>query len=176
MMPRSRTPAGSAEPAFTSNAQVLSGRKSSQTPASFPTNRGQSTRVGRPRLRLTPTSAIPLHTSGTVACIGVSSYLLHSTHLIGVQLLAHARSTLRQIHELRIEQAIGEAWHDGVHFLRCEAQRESKLTRQGRYDTNAQQCHAQLQLTSPPQSLGGTPRSHCAATAVPQVEQARLAR
>ena len=29
-------------------------------------------------------------------------------------------------HELRKEQAIGEAWHGGVHFLRCDAQRESK--------------------------------------------------
>ena len=30
-------------------------------------------------------------------------------------------------HELRIERAIGDAWHDGVHSLRCEAQRESNL-------------------------------------------------
>ena len=54
-------------------------------PRLSPPHRGQSTHVGRPRERLTPRhQPAPL-------------YLLHSTHMIGVQLLAHARSTLRQI-------------------------------------------------------------------------------
>ena len=38
-----------------------------------------------------------MHTSGTVTCMGVSSYLLHYTYVIGVKLQANARSTMRRI-------------------------------------------------------------------------------
>ena len=97
MIRRYPTPAGSAEPAFASNAHVVSVWTSLQTLASSPPIRGQSTRVGRPMQRLI--------FIGKVTCIGVSSFLLLSTCVIGVKLLAHACSA-----PCPSEQAVGETW------------------------------------------------------------------
>ena len=74
-----------------------------------------------------PTTATSMHTSGTVTCIGVSSYLLHSTHMIGVKLLTHARSTMRRITNSVLSKKSARLGTMESIFLRCEAQRESKL-------------------------------------------------
>ena len=54
--------------------------------------------------------------------IGVTSYLLLTGQAPSPRTFDDASNQ-----ELRIEQAFGEAWQDGVHCLRCETERESKL-------------------------------------------------
>ena len=158
MMPRYRTPAGSAEPTFPINAQIVSVCKSMQRPASFSTtSRTKHERWETEAAPGTPPPPPPLRTSGTMTCIGVSAYL--------VALHTRLASSSQPTHVRRCESP--SRWHDRVHFLQCEAQRESKLRlrldqRQCRYGTNAQQRLAH--------SLGATPRSHCAANKVPDLD------
>ena len=93
-----------------------------------------------------------------------------NTYTIDVKLQAHARSTMRRITTSALSKQPQRLGTMESSF--CDAKHSEKATsrqRQSQYGTNVQHCHAQLHPTIP------TPRSQCAANAVPPVRQARPA-
>ena len=88
-------PLGQQSQPFQATYRSFPSGKSFQTPATFSsTSRTKHARWETETASDIP-SPLPLHTSCTVICIGVSSYLLHSSCMTDVGLHVHARSTMR---------------------------------------------------------------------------------
>ena len=128
MMPRNQTPAGSAEPAFQSNASVVSVWKLADTSiflhsiadkARALVDRGSACHATNHRH---PEAHIS-HSDLLRCLVAPAAFHFHDRRPAPRPRTFDDASN----HELRVEQAIGEAWSDGVHILRCDAQRENKL-------------------------------------------------